>query len=662
MDEIRTVHQCLFCPQTFGSASEKDDHILQHFAQETCRDCDQNLIRIGSNLYTLHNAVTCIKVDFKSEEPVEECQQLTKQFDEIDSIPNDTTLNPLFIKEIETKPDINALNEQLILMDANNLAESCGTDLKQHENIEPMPYSNHSLGASESKSNQNIESNDCDICGKVFKNQSFLKRHKSITHSAPGHFQCEPCQIVFTRKDSLRKHNRIKHDPSYVTYKCAYCHAVFSQISSLEKHLPKCKKRTEKLESEGGAGTSKDSENIGNELIDVDLIKNEDDISTKDLQNNQPSSFTAIQNSNDALPININEAIYVKKKPTENDNKCDVCFKMFFDKNNVRRHKMSVHGLSSGPYPCTSCKEVFITASDLIDHKTKCKKETNDNAGHECPICKMLFSQKYSLLRHMQLEHDPNVEKFRCKLCSRVYTDKSKFENHPCGKSRKSTPRNRQNSSQNIVCDICGRTLSGISFRNHQIRFHSPAGTNVCICRKIFSTAEALDEHRVICEFKKISRFPHIHLGKTFQCHLCQKVVKEIDTLKRHMRRTHLPNENLKCKTCGMICQTNSELRNHYEAMHLKILDHLCSLCGRGFKSKQSLRYHMYWHTGNKYFRCKFEGCEEAFYHPMKRLVHMQNHAAKKTYYCDVDGCNKQLNSKNGIKIHKKKVHLLEKK
>lgn len=56
-----SVHQCLFCTQTFESSAAKDEHILEHFARETCNDCHQDLIRIGGNLYVLHNGATCIK-------------------------------------------------------------------------------------------------------------------------------------------------------------------------------------------------------------------------------------------------------------------------------------------------------------------------------------------------------------------------------------------------------------------------------------------------------------------------------------------------------------------------------------------------------------------------------------------------------------------------
>ncbi|XP_031639859.1 PR domain zinc finger protein 5-like [Contarinia nasturtii] len=256
MDAIRAVHQCLFCPQTFGSASEKDDHILQHFAHETCIECDQNLIRIGSDLYTRHNAVTCIKANFaKSEEPSEKEYQHANSptsqeiCNDGDFIGQAQALNPIFIEEMELKPD--DLNEQLMLRD------NCDSEHEPHENhIEPTPNLDQfsdSMGVSESTSNQSSETDDrtkCNICNKILSTTNALKTHKLITHSAPGHFPCQLCNMILTRKDSLRKHMQMKHDPNCVKFKCVYCYAVFLKKSSLENHHPKCKKRAEKLRNE----------------------------------------------------------------------------------------------------------------------------------------------------------------------------------------------------------------------------------------------------------------------------------------------------------------------------------------------------------------------------------------------------------------------------
>lgn len=57
----------MFCPQTFGTAAAKDDHVLEHFAQETCLECNRNLIRIGGSLYTKHDSSICVERTLKIE-------------------------------------------------------------------------------------------------------------------------------------------------------------------------------------------------------------------------------------------------------------------------------------------------------------------------------------------------------------------------------------------------------------------------------------------------------------------------------------------------------------------------------------------------------------------------------------------------------------------
>lgn len=52
-------YRCDFCPFAFRTLQEKDEHSMSHFKRETCRKCDQNLIRIGGNYYVLHSAITC---------------------------------------------------------------------------------------------------------------------------------------------------------------------------------------------------------------------------------------------------------------------------------------------------------------------------------------------------------------------------------------------------------------------------------------------------------------------------------------------------------------------------------------------------------------------------------------------------------------------------
>ncbi|XP_031628844.1 PR domain zinc finger protein 5-like [Contarinia nasturtii] len=650
---MRTVHQCLFCPQTFGSASEKDDHILQHFAQETCIECDQHLIRIGSNLYTKHNAVTCIKVNIKTEEPI--CQE--DQHETIDEKRDENGFTAVKSLTIETKPDLIALNEQLMLADENNLVENCEYELDSIDT---------SGAVSESTTNNENESNECNMCGKVLSSKDGLKKHVLITHSAPGHFPCEICpNVTLTRKDSLRKHMKMKHDPNRVKFKCNYCPSVFLKEISLEAHLSKCKRRTEILES-GDSGTTIETVNtfqIKEEQIDDEHENSENTVcmETVEMEPGQQNEHSPVKIINE-FNSNENNDREKGRQPNGDDKKCDICHKTFFDKNTVRRHKVLVHGETSGTHECSKCKIKFFSAKGLARHELKCTKDVAESL--ECKVCKMVFETKSSLTRHITHAHS-EVKKFRCTTCGCISTNKVTFENHKCGRNitnPTASAMNRQNTIGKFVCDNCGKTIgSKIALRKHKIRFHSAEGTHVCACTKMFGTAEALAEHKAKCEFRKKSRFPLIHRGKTFECHLCHRVIKDIISFRRHMRRIHVPcKKKYECETCGKRYVHPFLLRNHNESVHLKIRKSLCTICGKSFLTEQTLRIHTYKHTGETPYECPL--CEKAFSNPTVRDMHIRTHKEERNFKCPYEGCDKRFKTPANVYTHKKKMHGYEKK
>ena len=59
----------------------------------------------------------------------------------------------------------------------------------------------------------------CDICGKAFKTEHYLKQH-SFIHTSDTPFQCEQCPQAFNRRDKLQRH-RLIHDP-VKKFKCPF--------------------------------------------------------------------------------------------------------------------------------------------------------------------------------------------------------------------------------------------------------------------------------------------------------------------------------------------------------------------------------------------------------------------------------------------------------
>ena len=51
----------------------------------------------------------------------------------------------------------------------------------------------------------------CPECGRVFKNELRLNRHRERIHEKPSSLVCDKCGKTFSTKDSLRAHYNIEH-------------------------------------------------------------------------------------------------------------------------------------------------------------------------------------------------------------------------------------------------------------------------------------------------------------------------------------------------------------------------------------------------------------------------------------------------------------------
>lgn len=201
----------MFCPKTFGTAIEKDDHILGHFSRETCTDCNQTLVRIGSDAYTLHNTVTCIKINLKTGK-----NQLTKKNENQHNKNNGNCLSNLSNDESVVMTELQIKSESMKDFQLENLVDFREDELKNvqsgRSNGEILPkqivHINQAdiieddsiyVGERDSKkaeetskaqecakeSRYEKERVQCDLCGKIVA-KSYLLQHKKMLHRSAG--------------------------------------------------------------------------------------------------------------------------------------------------------------------------------------------------------------------------------------------------------------------------------------------------------------------------------------------------------------------------------------------------------------------------------------------------------------------------------------------
>ena len=76
----------------------------------------------------------------------------------------------------------------------------------------------------------------CDICGKTFSSNNYLKYHVTYVHSEQKMFICEFCKKSFNSPNNLKVHVRRLHNPHRHHF-CDKCNANFGLQYDLKVHM-----------------------------------------------------------------------------------------------------------------------------------------------------------------------------------------------------------------------------------------------------------------------------------------------------------------------------------------------------------------------------------------------------------------------------------------
>ncbi|XP_055856148.1 zinc finger protein 23-like [Episyrphus balteatus] len=167
------------------------------------------------------------------------------------------------------------------------------------------------------------------------------------------------------------------------------------------------------------------------------------------------------------------------------------------------------------------------------------------------------------------------------------------------------------------------------------------------ICLKLFKSLNSLTRHKQLHEGSKKVDHQSMHIGtKSHVCEYCQKSFQQASLLKNHLR-THTGEQPFLCAECGRAFNNASNLRQH-QLRHSGIKSYQCPECPSKFASKGGLFSHKATHSNQKPYECCT--CGSRFTKNFSLKKHQRIHTGEKPFKCD--HCEMRFNSSDHMKRH----------
>lgn len=432
-------HQCVFCQQRFSSAILKDDHILEHFVQEKCTDCNQNLIRIGSKLYTIHDAVTCVNRDSICDTAVTtiKTEKIKRQLKPIklSKADSENTKAVEFLQSNELKPDVQVVGFEEILIKlepedeegekerpAQTVSEIIEVDVDiEDENqltyhdpeyiiidfndiplVREQPQqSDHQIPIAQVTTKQITK---CDVCSQEFDCVFFLESHRKLKHPMATNpidvsvdaytsstSNATPPKIPNKGTKSISK--PIEKTTLSEKLECLLCNKLYKTETSLRHHI--------------------------DTIHDPSARKFKCDIC-------HAAFFreAALQNHHE------NQHLDMKKFW------CGICNSGLKSKISLERHMFALH-TKKKPYECTwnGCKKRFTCTANRDEHY---RSHTGEKRFF-CTVegCNNRYSFAADIRKHLYKIHNIFPKKFPCELCTQVFPQRAMLQKHMKKHSKK---------------------------------------------------------------------------------------------------------------------------------------------------------------------------------------------------------------------------------
>ena len=574
-----------------------------------------------------------------------------------------------------------------------------------------------------------ISVSNCDKCGKGFKNPDYLRNHVNKVHNIESVI-CEVCTKVCKSKANLYNHVRDVHE-SIENLNCDLCGELQKNYSYLSRHKRRfCKLKPQKSEETTNSKNKSTEKGNDNDSDVQNYIKNDFVPDENPTDENPPEDDNISEDEMEIVTNDDNLQIIDQTKPEENmyslDPKLENSFgdaeeSKFLDddqaknyehllKENEEQHDKSSEKGNENDSDVQNCIKDFVQdetptqenpaeednisedESEIVTNddnlqtmdKTKPEEDTkfvvsklekNFGDATESKTDEFLDDEKYEhLLKENEEQLDDwefcdletenadfiiksesmitRVDEFNKTLIkkeNKIHKEDDssitiKKEKIDVGDSNyvKIDIREKHKKAEITECGVCHKEFKTNQLKRHVKDVHTEEVCSCDECGKVFQKRKNLTDHK---------RVVHTEV-KLLTCEFCSKQIRNF-LLKSHIKNVHVKQTSA-CDKCGKIYPSIKRLRDHVSVVHSN-MEMFCDLCGKTFKCKSYLANHTrrFHNAVEENISC--DQCDKVF--KTKNQHYLHNYAVHTVENIPCSICGKNSRNRYTMKKHMQHNH-----